>query len=305
MTYQLPSGMYFLERGWLSSNTIFLDNGYETVLVDTGYVTHAPFLLSYLSDHLNNRPLDILVNTHLHSDHCGGNQAVQSHCPEVKTYIPYGPFEVISEWNTEKLSFDATGQICPRFIPTHHLFPGDECVWAGFEWEVHASPGHDHDALLFFNRQYRILISADALWANGFGIVFPEIMADTGFSEVSDTLNLIKDLDPAIVLPGHGPIITNVSLALDIAFARLNHFVQSPVLHAAHAAKVLLKFKLLELQSVRLTDFEQWALSTPLLNDIHHMFFTSDPISSWLNKLLHELVLKKAVVVDKTHIHNV
>jgi glyoxylase-like metal-dependent hydrolase (beta-lactamase superfamily II) len=89
-------------------------------------------LLSYLSDHLNNRPLDILVNTHLHSDHCGGNQAVQSHCPEVKTYIPYGPFEVISEWKTEKLSFDATGQICPRFIPTHRLFPGDECVWAVF-----------------------------------------------------------------------------------------------------------------------------------------------------------------------------
>jgi hypothetical protein len=69
--------------------------------------------------------------------------------------------------------------------------------------------GHDHDALLFFNRQYRILISADALWANGFGIVFPEIMADTGFSEVSDTLNSERSR-PCDCLTRNMLIITNV-----------------------------------------------------------------------------------------------
>jgi glyoxylase-like metal-dependent hydrolase (beta-lactamase superfamily II) len=304
MTYELPQGLFFFERGWLSSNSVFLDNGQEAVLVDTGYVTQAPLLLSYLSDRLNKRSLDIVVNTHLHSDHCGGNHALQTHFPGVKTFIPFALFDAVCQWSSDKLSFETTGQRCERFTPTHRLFPADVCEWAGFEWEVHACPGHDHDALLFFNRQHRILISADALWANGFGVVFPEIMSSTGFKEVSDSLNLIKHLDPVVVLPGHGPIITNLGQALDSAFARLKHFVDFPLMHAAHAAKVLLKFKLLQQQSILLADFEHWALATPLLTDIHGMFFTSHSIGAWLDKLVQELVLKKAAVIDKAYIHN-
>jgi glyoxylase-like metal-dependent hydrolase (beta-lactamase superfamily II) len=304
MTSLLPKGLLFFERGWLSSNSILLDDGKSTVLIDSGYVTHSNLLLSLLGNHLASRSLTHLVNTHLHSDHCGGNNAVQSQFPSVQTFIPYGLFESVSNWDTDLLSYEDTGQLCPQFKADVPLRPGDVYVWSGFEWEVHAAPGHDHDALLFFNPEHRILISADALWGNGFGIVFPEVLGGRGFAEVGATLEVIGQLNPLVVLPGHGPIIHDVHECLARAYSKLNYFVQSPDIHALHAAKVLLKFKLLELQAVTLSDLKIWAENTPLLRRIHQSFFKTTPLQDWCNELLEELINKNVATISNGVIHN-
>ena len=304
MTSLLPKGLFFFERGWLSSNSILLDDGKSAVLFDSGYVTHSNLLLSLLSNHLQSRPLTHLVNTHLHSDHCGGNNAVQSQFSSVQTFIPFGLFDQVRQWDTNLLSYEDTGQQCPSFNADLPLRPGDVYFWSGFEWEVHAAPGHDHDALLFFNPEHRILISADALWGNGFGIVFPEVLGGHGFSEVGATLKVIEELNPLIVLPGHGPIIHDVTETLARAYSKLNYFVQSPTLHASHAAKVLLKFKLLELQSVALFDFKEWFENTPLLVRIHQSFFKTTPIQEWCYELLEDLTNKNAAFISDGYIYN-
>jgi glyoxylase-like metal-dependent hydrolase (beta-lactamase superfamily II) len=304
MTSLLPDGLHFFERGWLSSNSILLDDGKSAVLIDSGYVTHSNLLLSLLDNHLQSRPLTHLVNTHLHSDHCGGNNAVQSQFPSVQTFIPYGLFDSVRHWDTDLLSYEDTGQLCPRFIADTPLRPGEVHDWSGFEWQVHAAPGHDHDALLFFNPEHRILISADALWGNGFGIVFPEVLGGQGFSEVEATLKVIENLNPRIVLPGHGPIIRDVPECLARAHSKLNYFVQSPLNHATHAAKVLFKFKLLELQSVALSDFNAWVENTPLLTRIHHSFFESTPIQEWCSDILDDLISKNVAFVSNGFIYN-
>ena len=304
MTSLLPKGLLFFERGWLSSNSILLDDGDSTVLMDSGYVTHSNLLLSLLSSHLQLRSLTHLVNTHLHSDHCGGNNAVQTHYPAVQTLIPYGQFDYVRHWDTDLLSYEDTGQLCPRFNADAPLRPGDVYVWSGFEWEVHAAPGHDHDALLFFNPEHRILISADALWGNGFGIVFPEVLGGHGFAEVGATLKVIEELNPRLVLPGHGPIIHDVIESLARAYSKLNYFIQSPLIHASHAAKVLLKFKLLELQSVALSDFKAWVIRTPLLVRIHQSFFKTTPIQEWCCELIQGLTNKNVALISDGIIYN-
>ena len=304
MTSLLPKGLFFFERGWLSSNSILLDDSKSAVLFDSGYVTHSNLLLSLLSNHLQSRPLTHLVNTHLHSDHCGGNNAVQSQFSSVQTFIPFGLFDQVRQWDTNLLSYEDTGQQCPSFNADLPLQPGEVYFWSGFEWEVHAAPGHDHDALLFFNPEHRILISADALWGNGFGIVFPEVLGGHGFAEVGATLKVIEELNPLIVLPGHGPIIHDVTETLARAYSKLNYFVQSPTLHASHAAKVLLKFKLLELQSVALSDFKEWFENTPLLVRIHQSFFKTTPIQEWCCELLKDLTNKNAATISDGFIYN-
>jgi glyoxylase-like metal-dependent hydrolase (beta-lactamase superfamily II) len=304
MTSLLPQGLLFFERGWLSSNSILLDDGKSAVLIDSGYVTHSTLLLTLLSGHLESRPLTHLVNTHLHSDHCGGNNAIQSQFPSVQTLIPYGLVNSVRHWDTDLLSYEDTGQLCPRFRADAPLRTGDVYVWSGFEWQVHAAPGHDHDALLFFNPVHRILISADALWGNGFGIVFPEVLGGQGFSEVEATLKVIEELNPLIVLPGHGPIIQDVPECLARAHSKLNYFVQSPLIHASHAAKVLLKFKLLELQSVALSDFKAWVIRTPLLVRIHQSFFKTTSIQEWCCELIEGLTNKKVANISDGVIYN-
>jgi glyoxylase-like metal-dependent hydrolase (beta-lactamase superfamily II) len=65
-------------RDWLSSNNILLKSRDGHVLIDSGYVRHAPLTLALLASErgLGHDPLAKLVNTHCHSDHMGGNAAV-------------------------------------------------------------------------------------------------------------------------------------------------------------------------------------------------------------------------------------
>ena len=44
-----------------------------TAVVDTGYCIHAEQTLALVEAALQGAPLQRIVNTHLHSDHCGGN----------------------------------------------------------------------------------------------------------------------------------------------------------------------------------------------------------------------------------------
>ena len=80
-----------------------LDDGKSAVLIDSGYVTHSKLLLSLLGTHHKSRSLTHLVNTHLNSDHCGGNYAVQTQFPSVQTLIHYGLFDSVRHWDTDLL----------------------------------------------------------------------------------------------------------------------------------------------------------------------------------------------------------
>ena len=75
--------MHFLERGWLSSNNLLILDSEGASLVDSGFWTHADQTIQLVKTLLQGRLLDTLVNTHLHSDHCGGNSALQVAWPEL------------------------------------------------------------------------------------------------------------------------------------------------------------------------------------------------------------------------------
>lgn len=286
----LPPGMVVLERGWLSANGILFDDGTRTALVDTGYCTHSGQTLALVERALQGKPLDLVLNTHLHSDHCGGNAALQQRYPEMETRIPPGLASHVIDWDPVALTYVPTGQQCPRFRISGVLSPGSEIALGGRPWQVHAAPGHDPHSVILFEPQSRTLISADALWQSGFGVVFEELEGSSAFSEVGATLDLIESLSPHVVIPGHGSVFSDVSDALQIARRRLASFMENPTKHAIHAAKVLLKFKLLELQQVDLLAFTAWADQTPYFGMVRARWFPSLSMSNWIEDLADQLV---------------
>lgn len=303
--HSLPTGVEFFERGWLSSNNVLIHDEDRAVLVDSGYWTHAEQTHALVRSVIGNRQLTAICNTHLHSDHCGGNAYLQSCYSDLQTHIPPGHAAYVESWDLDALTYIPTGQHCPRFTHSGALRDGDTFVVGNLTWQVHAAPGHDPHSVVIFNALHGILISADALWENGFGVVFPEIEGISAFDEVESTIQVIENLCPRIVLPGHGAAFSNVGDALSRARSRLHQFRSSPEKHASYAAKVLLKFRLLELQKGSLSEFISWAQQVAYLNMLHSKYSNGTSFEQWTDDLCKSLEKSGACSIDDEYIINI
>lgn len=303
--HKLPNGVTFFERGWLSSNNVLIQHEEEALLVDTGYWTHAHQTASLVTSVLQNQPLTSIVNTHLHSDHCGGNSYLQHLFPAISTFIPPGHASFVEDWNAEVLTYTPTGQHCPKFTKSG-LLSNDDCLLSGdASWRVYSAPGHDPHSIILFNELEGILISADALWENGFGVVFPEIDGIQAFDEVEATLQIIEQLNPKLVLPGHGSSFTDICGALKRARTRLAQFKASPEKHSLYAAKVLLKFKLLELQKIKYLDYVAWANSANYLHLLHTNYEKAIEFDAWILDMCKSLEKSGACLFADQYIVNI
>ena len=260
-----PLAMTVLERGWLSANqAVFAPVGpTSAAVVDTGFCTHAGQTLALVAHALAGAPLGRIVNTHLHSDHCGGNAALQAR-GGVETWVPRASVEAVRHWDESALSYRLTDQACPRFAVDRALDPGATIALGPAEWQIHAAPGHDMDAVLLFEPQTRTLIAGDALWEDRLAIIFPELFGEDGFAPTRATLDLIERLAPREVVPGHGRPFGDVGRALAASRERLAAFERQPEKHAQHAARALLMYHLLEVRSAGAQALVDWMLATPI-----------------------------------------
>lgn len=257
-----------IERNWLSANQIvFYDSDLAGSVVDTGYIKHQEMTVALIRAALAGRHLTRVLNTHLHSDHCGGNALL------IKTYgaallLPSASFDAARQWTPLEAEFASVAQRCERFIPTGTLNPGSVISLGTHDWEIHSAPGHDPNSVVLFEPIEKILISADALWENGFGIIFPEINGQSGFQEQESILNRIEELAPRIVIPGHGNIFMDVDNALVRARARLAALRAEPVKHARHSLKALTQFLMLDLESTTRDDLEHQVQNARLFDNM-------------------------------------
>ena len=285
----LPPGIEVFERGWLSANNIFHYGENDVSLVDSGYCAHQDLTLGLVRNALKKHDLSTLnkvVNTHLHSDHCGGNAALVEafHC---EVYIPAAEALAVSNWDRDLLSYDNLGQECPQFAHHQVLVPGKEIMLGRYLWKILAAPGHDPHSVMLYQADQRLLISADALWEEGFGVIFPELWGEAGFEEVAQTLDLIETLPVDLVIPGHGAPFVEVAKALATARSRLDYLASDPDRNARHGAKVLLKYRLLEWRSQNIKQVNDWIASTPaLISAAKLLNMGMDEFTQWLPKAL-------------------
>ena len=268
----LPPQIQVLERGWLSSNNILIANGDGCALIDSGYVAHAAQTLQLLQHALGGKALTRLINTHCHSDHMGGNAAVQR-AYACRISVPVGEAPAIAAWDEQAMMLGYTGQSAERFSYDDTLAPGDSLQLGGLEWEALAAPGHDRHALMFYSSAARILISGDALWENGFGLIFQELFGIAGgFADTRATLEAISHLDVGTVIPGHGAPFDGVERALATAFQRLDAYERDPAKLARHALKVMLSFSLMIQGNIALAALPQFLADRPIFGAVNRRF---------------------------------
>jgi glyoxylase-like metal-dependent hydrolase (beta-lactamase superfamily II) len=298
----LPDHLAVFERGWLSSNNVLLhgrDADEGATLIDSGHCLHAAQTVSLVRHALRpGQTLARIVNTHLHSDHCGGNAALQR-AFGAPLVIPPGQADAVARWDEDALSYHATGQRIERFAHDAVLSAGESLVVGGRHWQALAAPGHDPHSLVLFDAQDGVLISADALWENGFGVVFPELDGERAFDDVAAVLDTIGRLAPRLVVPGHGAPFCDVAGALQRARSRLAGFVAEPARHARHGAKVLLKYHVMEERSTTLAQLRAWCAATPLWQRLwQRLERPHGDAAAWGEQVCRELVTQRALHLE-------
>ncbi len=298
-------GLTVLERGWLSSNNVLLHgHGQAAVLVDSSHVLHAGQTLALVQQALAGEALAGIVNTHLHSDHCGGNAHLQSALGG-RIHVPQGSWAAAHAWDEDALSYRHTGQRCQRFCPDAMLHAGHTLQLGQRRWQVLAAPGHDPQSIMLFDAEQGVLISADALWENGFGVVFPELEGEAAFDDVAQVLDLIESLGAQVVIPGHGAPFSDLAGALHRARQRLAAFRADPARHRRHGIKVLVKYHLMEERQQAWAAFVDWFCATPLCHAVWlRLGAPEGTLAAFAEHIVHDLLrggvlaLREGVLVD-------
>jgi glyoxylase-like metal-dependent hydrolase (beta-lactamase superfamily II) len=297
---KLPDSILVLERGWLSSNNVMFFEGEAATVVDAGYVGHAPQTVELIKSALATRrpavKLDRLINTHSHSDHIGGNAALKATFG-CRIVIPAGIERMVADWDTDALMLDAARQRGHRFAHDAVIEADSEFEMGGLTWRALAAPGHDMEALIYYCPEQRILISGDALWQDGFGIIFGEVMGrKDALPATRATLEMIGRLGVDIVIPGHGAPFDDFDAALARAFKRLASFEADSTRVGRNAVRACFTFNLLDLQRLREDDLSTYLKSVPFFDNVNQRMlgFSDEDFASWL---LGELLRSRSIEV--------
>jgi len=292
----LPAEVRVIERGWLNCNQIVLRAPGANVLVDSGYVSHQDRTVALVEAALEGEALARLINTHCHSDHMGGNAAIARRYG-ARITIPEGEVRHVVPWTPQSVWMERFDQRAEEFAFHDTIAAGDSFDAGGLEWQAIAAPGHDMDALMFFNARHRILVSGDALWENGMGFVWPEAGGHPHIDAAMATLSAIAKLDPAVVIPGHGAPFTQVAKALATAASRLKAFAEDPAKNARHVAKALFIFSLLDKGRMAVAEVPAYLARVAYFGELNEQFFHAPPesLGEWL---LQDLMRSGAVAVE-------
>lgn len=162
------------------------------------------------------RPLAILL-THAHFDHIEGVKELSDDFGGLPVYFSFAEAPVIE--NLER-QCRFLGQRVPSLdVPMRDIHDGEVLRFGDVELEVLTTPGHSPGSVCYIDRQGRLLISGDTLFAGTIG------RTDLGNGDYDQLMESIQtkllplegDFE---VFPGHGP---STSIAVERA---TNPFLQ-------------------------------------------------------------------------------
>ena len=243
-TLEIAKDLFFIERGYLNGNH-FVYRSREPVLIDTGYRSNFEETARYIEDlGVDLSKVVLIVNTHCHGDHIGGNKIIQerSGCAVALHKIGKHFIETEDSWATWWKYY---GKEADFFTCTRTLEDGDLLQVGPHEFQVIHAPGHASDGIILYNRKKRILISSDVLWENNMPVLTLRIEGNGALFSMRESLEKLESLDVEVVYPGHGKPFTTYRDAIRMSKKRLDTYLQDRELIGTDLLKKMTIFNLL------------------------------------------------------------
>ncbi len=276
----IAPGFLFIQRGWLNGNHFLVapppgdrDEGFT--LIDTGSAPHAESTLALLAKSgAAAGALRRVILTHAHCDHSGGVKAIQDVSAAEVWLHPISRHHVDqrNDWATWWRYYDQPA----AFFQTHQdLAEGAEIRLGGLDFQVIHAPGHAAGQICLFAPRPRLLISADAWWENGLGVLTPRIEGMDCAHRALETLRRLRDLDPVVVYPGHGAPFDDIAASFERVKARLELFIAEPRQQGLDQIRKIIAYTLL---------LKGGAPASSLFNNLQEMPWFGETIALFFGK---------------------
>jgi hydroxyacylglutathione hydrolase len=187
----------------------------EDVLIDAGRTWDRRRIFS----ELEGREISMVALTHVHPDHQGAAKAVceardvplACHADDVEAMEGRRPVQEAATGNPVNRIVRALWE-GPPYKVERVLQEGDEV--AGFR-VVH-TPGHARGHAVYFRESDRVAICGDVIrnmsYATGLpGIKEPPAVFTYDMAENRRSIRKLAELEPSLILPGHGPAVSDMS----------------------------------------------------------------------------------------------
>ncbi|MBN1176997.1 MAG: MBL fold metallo-hydrolase [Dehalococcoidales bacterium] len=216
---KLTNNLYFFpEQGMLDCNT-YVITGSPGIIIDPG---NADYLMSRVAgmkkDGIDPADIGIIVNTHLHMDHCGANEDFKKLSGAKIALHP------IQKENYRLVVVDGARVFGmePMEFTEDEVLEGDTLNNDGVEMEMIVSPGHSPDCVCFYNRRDKVLVCGDVLFEMNTGRV--DLPGGNG-EDLKKSIESLSKLDIEYLLPGHMGVVSGADrVTANFDFIRSNVF---------------------------------------------------------------------------------
>ncbi|MER5598240.1 MBL fold metallo-hydrolase [Streptomyces sp. NPDC002265] len=258
----LPSWLAWWQRPFPDANTLVLP-GRQPALIDSGFVGHAQETTAWARSHAGN--IDLVVNTHWHSDHVGGNALLQAQGAAIAAGAPEA--EAIGKRDPGCCAAEYLDQPVAPYTVEIPLDDGQVLRLGDTDWQVVRTPGHTPGHLALWQPEERLLVVGDALSDYDVGWVNLALDGPDAATTALSSLERLADLAPRVLLPSHGPVPADADAALAAALRRAQRLVDDPEGAVWYGARRILAFALMIRDGIPADEIEPYLHARAWLTD--------------------------------------
>jgi glyoxylase-like metal-dependent hydrolase (beta-lactamase superfamily II) len=259
---RLPAWVIWQQRPFPDANLLLLP-GSQPALVDSGFVGHAEETAAWVRAHTPD--LTLVVNTHWHSDHVGGNALLQAKGAGIAASAPDA--EAVGRRDPGCCVGEYLDQPVAPYTVDEPLVDGQVIRLGDADWEVVRTPGHTPGHLSLWQPEERLLVVGDALSDYDVGWVNLALDGPDAATTAVASLRRLVDLAPRVVLPSHGPIPADTGAAFATALRRAQRLVDDPDGAVWYAARRIFAFALMIYNGIPAGQVEPYLHARAWLND--------------------------------------
>jgi hydroxyacylglutathione hydrolase len=269
---EVVKDLFFIERGYLNGNH-FVYRSEQPVLIDTGYASDFDITERLIKDTgVNPAQIRLIISTHTHCDHIGGNRIIQerSGCEIALHKVGKYFMDTHDDWATWWRYF---GQEADFFNCTRALDDGEAISVGPHEFHVLYTPGHASDGIVLYNRKAKILISGDALWEDDIPAITMRVEGSRCLFDLLDSLEKLESLEVEIVYPGHGRPFTDFKGAVSRGKRKARDFLNHKEKTGASLLKKIMIYTLLMHRQMEDEGFFDYLMGTYWFKETIDLFF--------------------------------